>query len=491
MKTKQLKKLSKAEAKLEIEMKNDLPQKETFEHLHDKKPVTRRDLLATGLIGFSSSMVLPSFLTILARSGNAQAQEALCKVVGAGDMCVYINVKGSGGMAVSANAIPLDKGGQLLSTYSKMGGGSGGSQAIAYEFANRAPFLSTSGVLAGIRARASVLTLANSNFCANWYRSQDDSSGNKLDITGLVQSSGLNGAILPGLGRANTETGVNNQFAYIRPAAPLIVSRFDDITGSLGVAGSLGALSATQQGNLFRSIQNLTSSQASKLSGMTGGDMLAKLLGCANQANSNLVGNSSALNIDPLANPAFAAVWGINGNTNKSSQDFVFATMVYNACNGNASTVNLEIGGCDYHNNTRTSGDTKDLEIGTVLGNVLQSLAVMGKKGFVTFSTDGSVTSPDSDAAGAVWSSDRGVASGGYMLSYDPAGPHIMKGFQVGHFTSSQAADDTFITGGSAELAAAAGFVNYLAFNGKLNLAETYLPRVFTTDEIDLITKFT
>jgi len=490
VKTNQLKKLSKAEAKLELEMKNDLPQKETFEHLHDKKPVTRRDLLATGLIGFSSSMVLPSFLTILARSGNAQAQEAICKVVGAGNMSVYINVKGSGGMAVAANALPLDKGGQLLSSYSKMGGGSGASVNVAYEFANKAPFHATSGVLAGIRARASTLTLANANFCANWYRSQDDSSNNKLDITGLIQSAGLNGAILPGLGRANTETGVNNQFAYVRPSAPLVVGRFEDVTGSLGVSGSLASLSTAQQGNLFRSIQSITSSQAAKLSGMTGGDMLSKLLGCANQANTNLIANSSALNIDPLSNPAFAAVWGINGNTNKSSQDFVFATMVYNACNGNASTVNLEIGGCDYHNNTRTSGDTKDLEIGTVLGNVLQSLAVMGKKGFVTFSTDGSVTSPDSDTAGAVWASDRGVASGGYMLSYDPAGPHVMKGFQVGNFTAGQAADDTFLTGGSAELAAAAGFVNYLAFNGKLNLVETYLPRIFSSADIDLITKF-
>lgn len=487
MKTNQFKK----KTKIEIEQENDLPKKQTFEHLHDHKPVTRRDLLATGLIGFSSSMVLPSFLTILARSGNAQAQEAICKLAGASDMCVYINVKGSGGMAISANAIPLDKGGQLLPSYSKMGGGKGGDLAVTYEFANRAPFLTTSGVLAGIRARASTMTLSNSNFCSNWYRSQDDSVGNKLDITGLVQSSGLAGSILPGLGRANTETGVSNQFAYTRPSAPLIVGNYNDIVGSLGVSGSLASLNATQQGNLFRSIQSITTSQAAKVKNMTGGDLLAKLLGCANQSNTNLIANTASLNIDPLANAAFSAVWGINGNTNKASQAFVFASMVYNACNGNASTVNLEIGGCDYHDGSRTSGDTKDLEIGNVLGNILQSLAVMGKKGFVTFSTDGSVTSPDSDIPGAVWSSDRGVASGGYMLSYDPAGPHVMKGYQLGSYTAGQAADDTFITGGSAELAAAAGFVNYLAFNGKLNLAETYLPRVFTTEELSLITKFT
>ncbi len=483
---KQLQKISK----IEIERYNDLPKKETFEKLHESKPVTRRDLLSTGLMGFSASMVLPSMLTLL-RPSSAQAADAICSVIGGGDMCVYINVKGSGGMAVSANALPLDKGGQLLASYSKMGGGTGGSIPVSYEFANKAPFLATSGILNGIRARATTLTLSNANFCANWYRSQDDSANNKMDITGLVQSSGLKGAILPGLGKANTETGVSNQFAYTRPSAPLIISTYENIPGSLGVAGSLAVLSTPQKGNLFRSIQSLSAGQASLITNMTGGSTLSRLLGCANQSNTNLIANTSSLNIDPLGNAAFAAVWNINGNTNKASQDFVFASMVYNACTGNASTVNLEVGGCDYHNGTRTSGDAKDLEIGTVLGNVLQSLAVMGKKGFITFSTDGAVTSMDSDVPGAAWASDRGVASGGYMMSYDPKGPHVMKGFQLGNYTSGQAADDTFLTGGTAELASAASFCNYMAFNGKLGLVESYLPRVFSAAELDLITKFT
>ncbi len=486
VKTKQVKK-----TKVEIEQYNDLPKKETFEKLHDVKPVTRRDLLSTGLIGFSSSMVLPSFLTILARSGVAQAQESLCKVASTNDLCTFISVKCSGGMAVSANALPLDKGGLLLSSYSKMGGGTGGSLPVAYEFANRAVFHAGSGVLAGIRAQASTLTLANANFVPNWYRAQDDSSQNKLDITGLVIGSGVTGNILPNLGRARTSTGVNNEFAHRQPPAPLIVSQYNDLPASLGVSGSLSALSTAQKTSLFQSVQSLTSSQAQAIQNMTGGTLLSRLLGCANTDNTKLVGNASSLNIDPLGNPAFSAVWGINGNTNKGSQDFVFATMVFNAINKNASTVNLEIGGGDYHNNTRASGDTKDLEIGSVLGRILQSFAVMGKKGFVVFTTDGCVTSPESDTVGGVWASDRGVASGGYMLSYDPVGPHIIKGQQLGHFTSGQAADDTFLTGGSAELAAGGYFANYLGFNGKINLLETFLPRVFTTAEADLITKFT
>lgn len=471
-----------------VELESELPKKETFEHLH-AKPVTRRDFLSSGLISFSSSMVLPSFLTLLARSGSAEAQDLLCKTVGAGDFCPFISIKLSGGAALAANFLPLDKGGLLLPSYSKMGMGLGGSVPVAYEFANNAPFYAASSLLAGIRANAAGTTLANANFVGTCVRSQDDSSGNKFDITGLVVNSGLSGKILPNLGRANTETGVNNSFAYVRPPAPLIVSRFEDVVGSLGVSGSLGGLNQAQKTGLFRTIQSLSNSQVKAVQNMTGGNLLARLLGCANADNTNLISNTASLNIDPLANAAFATVWGINNNTNKGSQDFVFATMVYNALNGNASSVNLEMGGFDYHNNTRTSGDNKDMEAGTVIGKVLQSLAVMGKKGFIVVTSDGSVSSADSDVAGSPWTSDRGTAGSAYMIAYDPAGAHQTKGSQLGNFTNGQVADDTFLTGGSSEIASGAMFVNYLSFNKKLNLVETYLPRVFTSVEVDLVTK--
>ncbi len=77
------------------------------------------------------------------------------------------------------------------------------------------------------------------------------------------------------------------------------------------------------------------------------------------------------------------------------------------------------------------------------------------------------------------------------MICYDPAGAHQVTGGQLGYFNSGQAADDSFLTGSSAELAAGAMFVNYLSFNKKLNLVEALLPRVFSTSDIDLVTKIT
>ena len=105
--------------------------------------------------------------------------------------------------------------------------------------------------------------------------------------------------------------------------------------------------------------------------------------------------------------------------------------------------------------------------------------------------SDGSVSSADSQIAGSPWTSDRGSAGSTYMISYDPAGAHAIKSNQLGFFNNGQAADETFITGGSAELTAAAMFANYAAFNNKLNLFETWLPRIFTTAELDIVTRYT
>lgn len=463
--------------------------KETFEHLHGK-PTTRREFLATGLIPFAASAVMPSWLQIFAKAGHAQAAELVCGGGATSNLCSFIGLKLSGGMAMSSNFVPFDQGRQMLASYSKMGLGSGANLRISYEFANNAPFYEGSQFLTGLRQAALPETLKRASFVGVCVRAQDDSSMNKFDITGLVAKAGLSGKILPNLGRSNTDTGANNTYAYLRPSAPLVVGRYDDVANSLGVSGSLATLNANQRSKLFDVVRNLSSEQAKNIQGMTGGEVLGRLVQCANIDNTKLIQSGGNLNTNPLDSAPFAQVWGINNNSNRGGQDFVFATMVYNALNGNAGTVNLDIGGYDYHNGTRTSGDAKDLEAGVAVGRILQSLAVLGKKGFIVVTTDGGVSSPESDTAGGPWMSDRGIAGTAYMIGYDPVGVHQTKSFQLGHFTSGQVADDDFLTGGSAELAAGAMFANYLSFNGMLGQVESILPRVFSTADLDKVAIF-
>ncbi|MGZ6398781.1 MAG: hypothetical protein ACXWRZ_13555 [Bdellovibrio sp.] len=463
-----------------------MKKKETFEKLHSK-PVSRRDFLATGLIPFSASFLMPSWLQIFAKAGEAQAADLVCRATETMPLCPFISIKLSGGAALAANFLPHNQLLERLPSYSKMGMGKGSALNPIYGFANKAPFYELSGIYSGITAQAKATTLAKSYFVGVPVRSQDDSSNNKFDITGLVSKTGLNGKILANLGRANTDTGVNNQPAYVRPSSPLVVQRFDDVVGALGVSGSLASLTANQKSGLFRTVASLTSAQAANIQKYSGGELLSRLIQCANIDNQNLISNSSSLNIDPLKDPAVAAVWGLTNQTSKATQEYVFATMVYNAANGNAGTVNLEMGGFDYHNGTRSSGDAKDLEAGTVIGRVLETLAVLGKKGFIVVTSDGSVSSADSDNAGTPWMSDRGISGTAYMIAYDPDLIHQVKSFQLGRFTDGQAADDGFVTGGGPEIAAGGIYANYLSFNGAINKLETYLPRVFSNDQIDLI----
>jgi hypothetical protein len=478
--------------------------RETFEHLH-KKPVTRRDFLSSGLLSFSTTMFMPSMLNVFARSGVSEAEDLLCKAVGANSNCTFVGIKLSGGAALSANFVPHGADHELVAEYTKVGLGTKGNliDKLDYEFANSAPFYNLSGVLTGIRANTTAVTRGLTNFIGVPVRSQDDSAMNKFDITGLVAASGLNGKILPNMGTADTPTGVRIQPAYLAPSAPLITSSMQDVVGALGVSQSLGtdALNDAQRAKLFKTVQELSASQASKIQGMSGGALMTQLLACANIDNSNLIANASSLNIDPIGNAAFSTIWGLTAATSKSSQDYVFATLVYNALNGNAGAVNLEMGGFDYHNNTRTSGDGRDEEAGIVIGKVLQSMALMlppGKKGFIVVTSDGSVTSGSESAEpGAVWTSDRGAGGSAYMLAFDPSGSTKVRDwvvgkpeFQLGHFTKDQVADETFITGGNPEIAGGGMFINYLAFNGQVGTIDRYLPRVFSATDIDKIVMF-
>jgi hypothetical protein len=111
----------------------------------------------------------------------------------------------------------------------------------------------------------------------------------------------------------------------------------------------------------------------------------------------------------------------------------------------------------------------------------------MGKKGFLVVCSDGAVSSAESDIAGSPWVSDRGTAGTMYMIAYDPKLKPATKSVQLGNFTDGQVADDTTLTGGSPEKAAAGIFANYLSFNGKLGIFESVAPRIFTTEELEKV----
>lgn len=458
------------------------------------KPITRRDMLKAGVIPFAASVTMPTIYEWLTKGGFAHGAE--CETNTENKMVTFVHVSLAGGAAMAANFVPHGANGKLLPSYSVLGLGAMTESRLVKVFNNFAPFSPTSntvGMLNGIRTGVGAVneqkTIAeNSSFVAIPVRSQDDSSMNKFDITGAVTKAGVKGISLPNLGTTGSITGGRHLPAFVPPPAPLVVNNTNDLANAVSVAGSLGSLSTNQKVGLFRMINKLTSTQKRTLASMSGGDQVAALTGCASQVNQGLVG-SGTTGTNPNELAGFANVWGINNNTAVTNQNFVFATLVYNALKGNAGTVNISLGGYDYHGNQRTNTDAQDNQAGLVVGRVLQSAAVMDKPIFIMVSSDGAVGSRSSDADNVNFTADRGSGGVVYMIAYDPNKKAEANGFQVGQFTNGQAADDRFITGDSPELAGAAVFANYMSFNNKLGEYDKIIPRSFSPDQLDQVVK--
>jgi hypothetical protein len=218
---------------------------------------------------------------------------------------------------------------------------------------------------------------------------------------------------------------------------------------------------------------------------------LGQLAACASIENAALQSGGTTSNLSPTGTgvPAqFQTVWGINANTAANNQNFVFASMVYNALAGNCGHVSLSLGGYDYHNGTRTTGETKDAEAGNLIARILASASVMGKPVFIYVNTDGSVRGDISSSPTVPWRSDNGSASVMLGFAFDPVGRPTTARTQVGGFSSGQGVEAASApTAGNAELAATAMFANYLSFGRQLQLLERVAPRSFSTADLDKI----
>lgn len=475
-------------------MKNVSKKKGIFLYDDHKRPVTRRDFLAAGLLQFSGFMTLPPLAAMLASQANAQTP-ADCPRPDplAAGMSAFVTINCSGGAGLASNIIPLNAGGQMLASYDRLGLGAPGALTVVREFNNVAfPGGGVSGILTGITNTTTVETRANTSFVWMPNSSSDDTNSNTLMASGMVQKAGLLGSILPSLGRRATQTGVSQNFSTIKPSNPLTVNSLTDITNALGAAGALARLNAGQKTSLFRMIASLSGRQSERVMALSGGETLKKLVGCASGQNVELIQTGGG-NVDPRSVANVAAVWGIQANTAANNGNVVAASMTFNALNGQAGSIGLEIGGCDYHDNSRTSGNSKDLEIGTMIGRVLQTAAVLQKPVFIQVCSDGSVVSEISTSSTSPWVSDRGSAGIIFMIAYSPTARPATSGFQIGSFNAGQAADGTFApgTGSNTARAAAAVFANYMAFNKKANMIESVIPGMFSAAQLSQVLKFT
>lgn len=480
-------------------------------HRDHAKPSNRRQFLSTGLLGFSGMIVAPSILNVLARPEFAfgQAEDNCAAASGANPLPAFITVNLSGGASLSGNLPPLGQDRLPLPSYGFLGlGGNSGvftNNAIGSDMFQGVRVAGTrnAGVAAGHFwvgltqvGAATGTTIERTSLINLCVTSNDDTNTNMADASGLIMAAGVSGELLPNLGTSgNTPTGVGQQAGGgIRPAAPLIVRNFVDIEGALRPAGALATrLTNDRRKKLLELVGSLSGSQARAVAtpGSATGTTLARIVECATGKNIEL-SSSTDPGIDPGLDPGVAAAWGINP-ANKGGGLYAQAGMVYNALKGNSATAGIDLGGYDYHGNTRANTNTADRNAGVLVGRILQTAAILNKPVMIHVVSDGSVSTAGRDVGiDAAYTNDSGVRGMSYLLVFNPtARPRIKDDqfrHQIGFFTNGQGASDQTVVGTPTK-AAVAILANYLAFAGQSSKLESIAPGVFSGSDLNEVVR--
>src|SRR6202047_4524890 len=442
--------------------------------LHDNHPlpVTRRDFVAAGLLSGPAMVIGPAWLGGLLKASRADAAlspdiAALlppnqCNVPNAFGALPFICFDLAGGAnLVGSEVIVGVQGGQtnFLSTagYGKLGVP---GNMVPSSSANVDPSLgllwhADGAIKRGILSKATPATAAGTNgavFCA---MSQNDTQSNPHNPMYGIAKAGAQGLLLTLIGTESSVSGGNSMapMMMIDPALqPTTISQPSDSTSLVPMppGGKIDPLAVAvlesqtriSSGSTPQSGSGDTAAFTGVLSvpnGSTPGVQLyadqTKDAALKNQVRCNYVkaahtadkfGDPSALDptIDPLitagAAPIFTASDFQDGDVAKT------ATVMKLVLNGFAGAGTITLGGYDYHDGTRATGEMRNFKAGQMIGAVLEYAQRLKTPVMIYVFSDGSLTSTgmvDSSVGGRGklgWQGDNASGASTFFLGYRP-----------------------------------------------------------------------
>lgn len=459
-----------------------------------KKPITRRDFIGRGLIAGSAVAIGPALLGVLGSNAYAAVTETDCGIVaGAGgngkvpfmayDLTGGANIAGSnvlvGGAAgqldflsnsgYSILGLPANKVPSLAGQTSTLDSGGMGLQWHA-----------DSALLKGIRDIASQATLDNVNGAIICARSANDTSNNPHNPMYGIYKAGLDGDVVSLIGTKNTDSGGNS-------AAP--ASMIDLSVRPTKIASGADALGLVDTGKLAQLfpdpnnaksvLQTIQSISDKKLSKIQMDAALDKLIQCG-YLESTVAASGDASRTDINADPLLSSVFTNSGF--KMSDYPKTAAVAKLVVNGVAGAGTVQLGGYDYHNSTRTTGDTRDRRAGQEIGAALEYARMVGKPLMIYVFSDGSVASNgNTDSTGkGIWKGDNSTTAASLMLVYSPNGlPQIANNNQqIGYYRSSGAIETAAsVVSNNVDQLAEAIVLNYMALHNDQGRFSTVLPK--------------
>jgi hypothetical protein len=207
---------------------------------------------------------------------------------------------------------------------------------------------------------------------------------------------------------------------------------------------------------------------------------------------------------DPLiiggASPIFTAA-----QINSDSATAATATVMKLVIDGYAGAGTVAMGGYDYHDGTRATGETRNFKAGQMIGAVLEYAQRKGSPVMIYVISDGSLNSnmmPDTSAAGRGklgWQGDNSSVASTFFLVYSPKGrPALLNGTagqQIGYFTASgNVVASSSIVGNAVTTLVQVVILNYMGLNGTTNQYSTIFNQpsmaIGSAAQMDALTAF-
>jgi hypothetical protein len=496
-------------------------------HPDHRRPVTRRELIASGLMTGPAVVAASGLLGLLASPRRALAlnpditalKSGPCEIKDGAGRIPFICFDLAGGANLNGSEILIgNKGGQLdfLSTagYAKLGlpgdmvPNAPNAASPTANFVSQAfgvAWHSDGAILRGMLERTAPTTQARTNGCAIAARSENDTGNNPHNPMYGILKTGSTGELLGIIGSQASDSGGNS----MAPASmitlanrPTKVDRASDVTGLVDTGELATLLPAADAVKVLESMARIsggndpgTVDQLGRVGKLVFGtpdrdDLVQNAARCAYVKSAYLAdkfGNPAALNpdkdaliVDPTATRA-SGIFGLaeyqaDGEFRKT------AAVMKMVIDGNAGAGTITMGGYDYHDGTRASGELKNFRAGRCIGACLEYAARRNKPLMIYVFSDGSLnamTTVDNSVNGRgkfSWQGDNQSVAASFFLVFNPNGQPepVVKdasgslGKQIGYYRADGSIETSSHPGANAvNLLVETVVLNYMALHGE------------------------
>jgi hypothetical protein len=514
-------------------------------HADHPRPVTRRDFISNGILTGPAVVAAGSLLAMLARTGAVRAQTTpqmsddmeklanlLCDIQPGAGKVPFICFDLAGGANLNGSEILIGgKGGQLdfLSTagYGRLGlpgdmvPNAPNAASASNDFINNAfgvAFHSDGAILRGMLERTSPATQAKTNGCAIAARSENDTGNNPHNPMYGIAKTGASGQLLGLIGSQSSDSGGNSMApaSMIDPAfRPTKVDRASDVTGLVDTGELATLLPPKDVDAVLEAIARIsagtkvppTSSSVDNVAGMQS-KLGNSAFGTVRDAEIRQAVQCGYVKSAYLAN-RFASPAALNPDldTNIVGQDgtSIFSQAEYQSdgefrktaavmkmvVNGYAGAGCITMGGYDYHDGTRASGEVRNLRAGRCIGACLEYASRLGKPLMIYVFSDGSLSATnmvDNTANGRGkfgWQGDNQATANTFFLALGKTvrpTPRVADtsgglGKQIGYFRADGSIETASHPGANAvNLLVETVILNYMALNGDEGNFTTVFP---------------